>query len=74
MSFIDDEFRTLDVLKEAGINRGQCVHAQQLVEKLLKGEFWRRGMRNPWSHDVALLADQLAISLPASRQLSIIVN
>ncbi len=68
LKFLEDDFKVLNILEDSDAFRGQCFHAQQLVEKLLKAEMHRHGVSVPKIHDIVLLADKMQLNLPVSRE------
>ena len=68
LKFLEDDFKVLNILEDSDAFRGQCFHAQQLVEKLLKAELYRKGIAVPKIHDVLMLADKMNLNLPVSRE------
>lgn len=68
LKFLDDDLKVLNILEGSDAFRGQCFHAQQLVEKLLKAELHKEGMAIPKIHDVLVLADRMNLDLPVSRE------
>jgi HEPN domain-containing protein len=54
-----DDFKAISVLLNEGVYRLVCFHAQQFVEKVLKGLLFQKGIDPPRTHDLGFLYQRL---------------
>ena len=55
IEYLEEDRKVLELLKDSGLFRAICFHAQQLVEKLLKAILYEQRKEIPKTHDLISL-------------------